>query len=182
MDKLPSGLSRAEPDTGAENAPGLPLCHYRDHHGDGSFRCKVALSVVSAGDCRACSIPEAVAHRDACLYLVPLRHQGEPQYACKWFFSGANEPVVDDWRKLCFCPYWFPRHRNETFLVHYMADTRARYLRVLRGEEPRHRTRKSLYLRDEASTASKSPLHRWWSELLKQLSSQRRITHEHDDD
>jgi hypothetical protein len=137
---------------------------------------------VSAGDCRACSIPEAVAHRDACLYLVPLRYQGEPQYACKWIFSAANEPVVDDWRKLCFCPYWFPRHRNETFLVHYMADTRARYLRVLRGEEPRRRPRKSPYQSDGTSAAPESPLHSWWSELLKQLSSQRRITHEHDDD
>jgi hypothetical protein len=170
MDARPPESRRTELDSGAENAPELRACHYRARHDDG-FRCEAAFGIVDADNCRACSIPEAVAHHDACLYLVPLRDQGEPRYACKWFFSGASEPVMDDWRKLCFCPYWFPRGCDESFLVEYMADTRARYLRVLHGEEPRRKARELPSGERLPSEPSASPFDQWWRSLLRGLSA-----------
>jgi hypothetical protein len=171
MDMPQPRLMQQEPDAGAVNAPGLPLWHCRGQHDGVYYHCEAAQALVSADDCRACSIPEAVAHRDACLNLVPLRHQGEPRYACRWFFSGANEPTADDWRKLCFCPYWFPRGRNEVFLVQRMANTRGRYLRVLRGEEPRRKPREPLPNACAADARAEFPFQRWWRSLLQRLYS-----------
>lgn len=155
------------------DAPGLPRCRFRRRHDEERFRCEAGEAVVTAGDCRACSIPAAVAHPDACLHLVPLRHQGEPQYACRWFFSFAKEPTVDDWRELCFCPYWFPRggDSNEALIAGHMADTRAHYLRVLRGEEPCGNPREPLSREYRASEPTPSAFDRWRRWLLERLSS-----------
>ena len=117
---------------------GLPACAYRVLHDGTDYRCKAAAgAIVSADDCRACSIPAAVSHQDACLHLIPLRHGGKACYACRWFFSSATESVVDDWRKLCFCSYWFPRGPHERYILDSSRGRRLHYLEVLRGEAPR---------------------------------------------
>jgi hypothetical protein len=82
-----------------------------------------------------------VSHKDACLYLTPLRHEGRSCYACRWFFSSATEPVVADWRSLCFCSYWFPRGDDEQHVLEVTAPRRTYYLKVLRGEAPRSLSR-----------------------------------------
>lgn len=88
----------------------LPLCPYRGPEKESGFPCAAAEGApVTRPDCLSCPIPEALAHRQACLYLVPMRHQGEARFACRWFFSWANDPAPRNWRHLCFCQYWFPR-------------------------------------------------------------------------
>lgn len=119
----------------------LPACPYRGARADDRFDCAAGGGeVVSATDCRACSIPAALAHKDACLYLVPMRHEHGACYACSWFFTSAARPVEDDWRSLCFCPYWFPRPRDEQQIAHVVIPRRVHYLKVLRGETPRRPT------------------------------------------
>lgn len=166
MDAPVTFRNRAEGTVSAENAPGLPRCSYRRAHDGERYRCQAADgATVSSADCRACPIPEAVYHSQACLYLVPLRHQNEAHFACRWSFSWAREPTVRDWRDLCFCPYWFPRGHDEPFVVARFADTRSRYLRVLRGEEPRHRPRAAT--RDETGSSGDriAPHRAWWRRL-----------------
>lgn len=115
----------------------LPPCTYRGHAEQGRYACAAAEGgPVTPDDCRACSIPGALAHAHACLYLVPMRHQGECRYACRWFFSFATEPAPSDWHQLCFCPYWFPRPPQED-MIPRLTERRAHYLRVLRGEATR---------------------------------------------
>lgn len=117
-----------------ENPPGLPQCHYRRYLDGVKYRCEAADGdIVCGDDCRACSIPAAIAHKDACLYLIPLRHEGKARYACSWFFKSARKPVVDDWRELCFCAYWFPRGAMEAHVLRRAAPTRSHYLEVLRS-------------------------------------------------
>lgn len=114
----------------------LPPCQYRGAEKGGTFPCGAAEGApVTPKDCISCSIPEALAHAQACLYLVPMRHQGEGRFSCRWFFSWSNEPAVRNWRHLCFCPYWFPRPPRED-MVPGLDKKRIQYLRVLRGEEP----------------------------------------------
>ena len=128
-----------------KEGPDLPPCAYREPRDGIDYRCEAAGgAIVSAHDCRACSIPEAVGHKDACLYLTPLRHEGEARYACRWFFSAATEPLVDDWRKLCFCSYWFPRGPDERHVMMLTRERRGYYLKVVRGEAPRRVTRASI--------------------------------------
>ncbi len=62
---------------------------------------------------------------------------GKACYACRWFFSAATEPVVDDWRHLCFCSYWFPRGGDERRVLEHTAARRVHYLKALSGEAPR---------------------------------------------
>lgn len=120
----------------------LPPCAYRRGHDGTTYRCEAAAgAMVTAEDCRNCSIPAAVSHKDACLYLTPLRHEGKACYACRWFFSAAKEPVVEDWRHLCFCSYWFPRGGDEGRVVTLTAARRVHYLKVLRGDAPRRSPR-----------------------------------------
>jgi hypothetical protein len=168
-------MSRAErdaarPDRRSENPPGLPLCHYRHRHDGTSYRCEAAAGgIVTAEDCRRCAIPEALAHAQACLYLIPLRHDNEARFACPWYFSWAREPAPRDWRELCFCQYWFPRGPDEYFLVEFMSERRARYLSVLRGEEPRGRPLAIPGRESGGRTEVSSPLRQFWRSLRERL-------------
>ncbi len=95
----------------------LPDCSYRNHNGEETFSCRAADDgVVIAEDCAACPIPSALAHEKVCLYLVPLRLNGEARFVCRWSFDWAREPAPTDWRKLCLCPYWFPRPGDESMI------------------------------------------------------------------
>lgn len=124
-----------------ETTRDLPPCQYRGGEMEGRFACTAAQGApVTPHDCLHCTVPEAVAHRDACLYLVPMRHQGEARFACRWAFSCAKDPAPKDWRHLCFCSDWFPRPPRED-MISDLGDVRARYLRALLGEEPRARAR-----------------------------------------
>jgi hypothetical protein len=115
----------------------LPQCPYRKLIGTARFSCEAAGgATVTVSDCRACSIPAAVGHKDACLYLIPLWHEGRSCFACRWFFSSAVEPVVDDWRRLCFCSYWFPRGNDERHVLKATANRRMHYLEALRRDAP----------------------------------------------
>jgi hypothetical protein len=139
-----AGIENSRADTDGDRRLGLdlPACAYRRAHDGATYCCEAAAgAVVTAGDCRSCSIPAAVSHKDACLYLTPLRHEGKACYACRWFFSAAKEPVVEDWRHLCFCSYWFPRGGDEGRVMTLTATRRVHYLKVLRGEAPRRSPR-----------------------------------------
>jgi hypothetical protein len=120
---------------------GLPTCPYRGAESAGTFSCAAAAGTsVTGKDCEACAIPEALLHEHACLYLVPLRHEGEGRFACRWFFSFANDPAPTNWRHLCFCHYWFPRPPlDQENGIPKLSEVRARYQRVLRGEEVRRK-------------------------------------------
>jgi hypothetical protein len=119
----------------------LPPCPYRRPRADHGYVCEAGDGViVSDDDCLICSIPAALAHKDACLYLVPLRQEDKACYACSWFFDSAPRPVENDWRDLCFCPYWFPRP-EEMQLADVVVGRRVHYLQVLRGETTRGRER-----------------------------------------
>jgi hypothetical protein len=143
----------------SHEAVDLPLCAYRTIYDDSAYRCEAAAgAIVSADDYRACSIPAAVSRKDACLYLTPLRHDGKACYACRWFFSSANEPVVDDWRKLCFCSYWFPRGPDERHVMKATTARRVHYLKVLRGDAPRRVTRTMTPVSQSGSRAAASAL------------------------
>lgn len=115
----------------------LPSCAYRGPRRGGRYPCAAQQGhPVAAADCAVCPIPEAINHDHACLYLVPLRHEGRARFVCRWFFDWGNVPAPEDWRMLCFCRYWFPRPPREA-LIRDLGERRARYLRVLRGEQPR---------------------------------------------
>jgi len=158
-------------DAPPENPPGLPSCHYRRRNDGADYRCLAAEgAVVTGDDCRRCAIPEAVAHPQACLYLVPMRHENEARFACPWYFTWAREPAVRDWHDLCFCQYWFPRGADDRFILDVMRERRARYLRVLRGEEPRS---KRLNVppagQEHVARRATSLLLRLWRTLLARL-------------
>ena len=158
---------------GSQEGVDLPECTYRATHDGTDFRCGAAAqAIVSADDCRACSIPAAVKHKDACLYLTPLRHDGKACYACRWFFSSAREAVVDDWRKLCFCTYWFPRGPDERHVLELTAARQMHYLKVLRGEAPRRTPRVVLAPADRArNPPRRRSLQAWLLTLWHRLTS-----------
>ncbi|TFU17738.1 hypothetical protein [Thermus tengchongensis] len=128
-----------------------PPCPYRK---DG--RCGAEEDrPITFEDCQACPIPEALAHPQACLYLVPFRLEGKALFACRFTFTWAQEPAVADWRRLCPCPYWFPRAPEEGWM-HDLREVQDRYRRVLKGEEPRWTSR--------APVQPPTPRRRWpWS-------------------
>ncbi len=110
----------------------LPPCPYRR---DG--RCSAEGDrPITREACLSCPIPEALSHPQACLYLVPFRVDGKALFACRFTFTWAREPAVGDWRRLCPCPYWFPRAPEEAW-IHDLRALQDRYRRVLQGEEPR---------------------------------------------
>ncbi len=111
---------------------GWPPCPYRHQGLCGAEEDRPVTPEV----CRACPIPEALAHPQACLYLVPLRVLGEARFACRFTFSWAREPAVKDWRRLCPCPYWFPRAPEEAW-IRDLREVQDRYRRVLLGLEAR---------------------------------------------
>lgn len=110
----------------------LPPCPYR--HG-GLCRAEEDRPITQE-DCLSCPIPEALAHRHACLYLVPFRMGGKALFACRFTFTWAREPAVEDWRRLCPCLYWFPRAPEESW-IRDLREVQDRYRRVLQGLEPR---------------------------------------------
>ena len=116
----------------------LPPCPYRGPEGSAGFACEAAEgALVTASDCHTCSIPEAVAHKRACLYLVPMRYEGQALFACRCYSTEYSLLAAKDWRHLCFCNYWFPRGpvRRE-LAVPGLAKVRNEYRRVLHGEVP----------------------------------------------
>ncbi|ADW21720.1 hypothetical protein CSW25_03700 [Thermus scotoductus] len=111
----------------------LPPCPYRQEG-----RCSAEEDrPITPEDCWRCPIPEALAHPQACLYLVPFRMEGTALFACRFTFTWAREPAVADWRCLCPCPYWFPRAPEEAW-IRDLRSLQDRYRRVLKGEEPRY--------------------------------------------
>lgn len=131
-----STLERPQPP--AAPGAGLPECPYRGAEAEEGFPCAAQEGrPVTPEDCRRCPIPAALSHPQACLYLVPLRQADEARFVCRWSFSWAREPAPRDWRQLCFCPYWFPRPPDEA-MIPDLAERRAHYLRVLRGERARN--------------------------------------------
>lgn len=109
-----------------------PPCPYRKEGRCGAEEDRPVTPEV----CRACPIPEALAHPRACLYLVPLRLEGQARFACRFTFTWAREPAPTDWRRLCPCVYWFPRAPEEAW-IRDLREVQDRYRRVLLGLEPR---------------------------------------------
>ncbi len=123
--------------TGTED---WPACPYRGPiRDDGAAACAAGESErVDLTACRQCPIPEALSHPRSCLYLVLLRANGEARFACRWRYSWSHEPAPKSWRDLCFCPYWFPRPRDEQLLAD-LATFRARVRKVMAlRETPPH--------------------------------------------
>ena len=115
----------------------LPLCPYRGAEKDGCFPCAAAEGApVTASDCRTCSIPEAVAHEKACLYLIPIRHEGRSHFVCHCYSTRVTLLAAKDWRRLCFCNYWFPRGPADRELAKRFTEARSQYRPLLRGTKP----------------------------------------------
>ena len=150
-----------------ETALGLARCPYRQPWSRDLFRCDAGDGVlVSAADCCACPIPDAISHPQVCLYLTPLRNGNEAHFACRWFFFSAREATVRDWRELCFCPYWFPRGPDERLIIARTAPRRTHYLRVLRGEESRRRTADPKDADEGLVGDRAAPARNYWTWLL----------------
>ena len=113
----------------------LPACPYRGPEIDGSFPCEAAEGApVTASDCRSCSIPQAIADQKACLYLIPMRHEGHGLFVCHCYSTRVTLLAAKDWRRLCFCNYWFPRGPADRELATRFAAARNLYRRVLRDQ------------------------------------------------
>lgn len=113
----------------------LPACPYRGAERDGSFPCEAAEGIpVTPADCRSCAIPEAIVHKKACLYLIPMRHEGQALFVCHCYSTRLTLLAAKDWRRLCFCDYWFPRGPADRELAVRFAAARSQYRRVLRDQ------------------------------------------------
>jgi len=130
-DEGPSSDPSASDTSGAP----LPACPYRSAERDGRFPCAAAEGApVTGAECRSCPIPEALAHKKACMYLVPLREEGRSIFACRCYSTQLTVLAAKDWRRLCFCNYWFPRGPADRMFAPQFAEARNQYRRVLRDE------------------------------------------------
>ncbi len=134
--------------------------------------------------CNACPIPDALAARQSCLNLVPVRRfsagrrplpmaQSHAQIAnssesvdayflCRWFYTlyGQNQPR--DTVVCKSCQHWFPRPPRE-LIPNYWPETQ-KMLRVVNGEEA------TLGPPTGFTPAGKRPLARtWWQRLLQKI-------------
>ncbi|WP_432263609.1 hypothetical protein [Cupriavidus sp. TMH.W2] len=112
----------------------LPACPYRLIGPDG-MQCEAEeRAPICADDCLRCTIPEALQHPKACLYLLPLRLDGEPIFVCRAYSSKVHALASRNWRDFCFCNYWFPRGdpdpANEASIPG-LAGARRRYRAIL---------------------------------------------------
>jgi len=156
---------RARDDSCASTAPGiagasLPACPYRSQD-EGGFACAAAENAsVTADDCLACSIPSALAHDKTCLYLVPLRHRGEPLFACRCYSSDRYLLAAQSWRHLCFCSYWFPRPPSEQ-AVPRLLETRRCYLRIIERDAGASPVSFPIRGHDADRVDDRNPVLRW---------------------
>lgn len=134
ISRIPSSHGSTNMNTGTKDRP---PCPYRGSiQSDGTALCVAGESErVDLTICRQCPIPEALSHPRACLYLVLLREDGEARFACRWRYSWSHEPAPKNWRDLCFCPYWFPRPRDEKLLGD-LATFRARVRKAIASRKP----------------------------------------------
>lgn len=110
----------------------LPSCPYRGPEKNGRFACAAAEGQpVAPAVCASCAIPEALAHKRASLYLLPLRDRGKARFACRAVSCEENVFAVNNWQHLCFCRYWFPRPPQEA-MVPGLDRARSGFLRSLR--------------------------------------------------
>jgi hypothetical protein len=85
--------------------------------------------------CRACPIPEALAHPKACLYLVPFRLEGQARFACRFTFTWARSPRPRTGGG--FAPASTVPPGSGRGLDPDLREVQDRYRRVLLGLEPR---------------------------------------------
>lgn len=133
--------------------------------------------------CNACPIPDALAARQSCLNLVPIRRfsggrrtlpmaQSHAQIAnssesvdayfpCRWFYTlyGQNQPR--DTIVCRSCQHWFPRPPRE-LIPEYWPETQ-KMLRVVNGEEA------TLGPPTGFTPASRQPPRTWWQRLLQKI-------------
>ncbi len=113
----------------------LPSCPYRGPEKDGLFPCAAGDGQpVMPTDCRSCPIPEAVAYKKACLYLIPIRHEGRVVFFCNCYSNKTTLLAAKDWRRLCFCNFWFPRGPADRELAKRFTEARHQYRPLLAGE------------------------------------------------
>lgn len=116
-------------------SPGqLPPCPYRLMGPEG-MHCEAAEgAAISPDDCLRCTIPEALHHPKACLYLLPVRLGDEPTFVCRAYSSKVHALASRNWLDFCFCSYWFPRGdpspENEA-TIPGLAAARQRYRVIL---------------------------------------------------
>ncbi len=116
----------------------LPPCPYRSDH-SGGLTCRAAEgSPVTAQDCLTCPIPEGVSHDKACLYLIPIRDEGESRFVCHCYSNRMALLAAKDWRRLCFCNYWFPRGPADRELATRFDEARTRYRPLVSGKTQTH--------------------------------------------
>jgi hypothetical protein len=113
----------------------LEPCPYRGPEHNGNFPCAAAEGApVTPSDCWSCPIPEAVAHEKACLYLIPIRHEGRAAFVCHCYSTRTTLLAAKDWRRICFCNFWFPRGPADRELRKRFTETRNQYRPLLAGE------------------------------------------------
>ena len=113
----------------------LPPCHYRGSEEDGHFPYGAAEGEpVTPDDCRSCPIPEAVGYKKACLYLIPIRHEGRSLFICHCYSTRMTLLFAKDWRRMCFCNFWFPRGPADRELAKRFTEARNQYRRLLEAE------------------------------------------------
>lgn len=138
----------------------LPPCPYRIERPE-AMQCEAEeLGAISADDCRRCTIPEALQHPKACLYLLPLRMEGRPTYVCRAYSSKVHALASADWRDFCFCSYWFPRGDPgpaTEAMIPGLAAARKRY-RILLSMPPEPKTPAS----QMALEVPAHPHEAWW--------------------
>lgn len=118
----------------SSDAP-LQPCPYRGPENNGRFPCAAAEGApVTPSDCRSCPIPEAVAHHKACLYLIPIRQEDRAVFVCHCYSTRTTLLSAKDWRRLCFCNFWFPRGPADRELAKRFTEARHQYRPLLAGQ------------------------------------------------
>lgn len=114
----------------------LPVCPYRGEAANERFPCAAAEEDwVSPDDCLACTIPEAITHPRACLYLLPVRYERQAHFVCRCYSTRGSVLSAKKWRLLCFCHFWFPRPKIERELaIPGLKPARQHALAVLSGK------------------------------------------------
>lgn len=90
--------------SGAVDAVSMQLspCAYRVFAGS-RMQCEAEeLAEIKASDCRRCTIPEALRHPKACLYLLPVRVHHDATFVCRAYSSKVHALSAKDWRDFGF--------------------------------------------------------------------------------
>lgn len=125
----------SNPGASGAGTAALPPCPYRGPDKNGFFPCAAADGEpVIPADCRSCPIPDAVAHEKACLYLIPIRHEDRSLFICHCYSTRMTLLAAKDWRRMCFCNYWFPRGPADRELAKRFTEARRQYRPVLQRE------------------------------------------------